>query len=93
MGNSSNVKNSIILFRVRGKGLLRATGTPAEGKPKLKRNPETFPAHAPRLRAVGMEALQDHRNRAHYIKDVPEVTENAMSQVELLFTQLEGSVQ
>jgi integrase len=29
----------------------------------------------------------------HYIKDVPEVTENAMNQVELLFTQLEGSVQ
>jgi integrase len=29
----------------------------------------------------------------HYIKDVPAVTENAMNQVELLFTQLEGSVQ
>jgi hypothetical protein len=29
----------------------------------------------------------------HYIKDVPAVTENAMNQVELLFTQLDGSVQ
>jgi hypothetical protein len=28
---------------------------------------------------------------AHYIKDVPAVTENAMNQVEQLFTQLEGS--
>lgn len=27
---------------------------------------------------------------AHYIKDVPEVTKNAMNQVEQLFTQLEG---
>jgi integrase len=30
---------------------------------------------------------------AHYIKDVPAVTENAMTQVEQLFTQLDGSVQ
>ena len=29
----------------------------------------------------------------HYIKDVPAVTENAMTQVEQLFTQLDGSVQ
>jgi integrase len=29
----------------------------------------------------------------HYIKDVPEVTKNAMSQVEALFTRLEGSIQ
>lgn len=28
---------------------------------------------------------------AHYIKDVPEVTENAMTQVEALFTQLDGT--
>ncbi len=27
---------------------------------------------------------------AHYIKDVPEVTKNAMTQVEALFTQLDG---
>jgi hypothetical protein len=26
----------------------------------------------------------------HYIKDVPEVTANAMTQVEALFTQLDG---
>lgn len=30
---------------------------------------------------------------AHYIKDVPEVTKNAMTQVEALFTRLEGSIQ
>jgi integrase len=29
---------------------------------------------------------------AHYIKDVPEVTKNAMNQVEALFTQLEGGM-
>ncbi|HEY5030527.1 MAG TPA: site-specific integrase, partial [Candidatus Angelobacter sp.] len=28
----------------------------------------------------------------HYIKDVPEVTKNAMTQVEALFTQLEGGI-
>jgi hypothetical protein len=30
---------------------------------------------------------------AHYIKDVPEVTKNAMTQVEALFTRHEGSIQ
>jgi hypothetical protein len=30
---------------------------------------------------------------AHYIKDVPEVTKNAMTQVEALFARPEGSIQ